>query len=66
MNKMKKLSDYMKIKEAAEFLGMEPSTLRAWAKEKKIKSYEFPQVPAAYLFLKEDLEDVLRSITLLE
>ena len=58
---MKKIDEYLLIREAAEFLGVTPNTLRNWEKEKKIKVYRNPQ-NSYRLYRKEDLEQLLVSI----
>lgn len=58
---MKRFDEYMRIKEAAEFLGVTPNTLRNWEKENKIKVYRNPQ-NSYRLYKKEDLEQLLNKI----
>lgn len=58
---MKKIDEYMLIKEAASFLGVTPSTLRNWEKDKKIRVYRNPQ-NRYRLYKKEDLETLLYQI----
>ncbi len=58
---MKKIDEYMRIKEAAEFLGVTPNTLRNWEKEEKIKVYRNPQ-NRYRLYRLEDLETLLEKI----
>lgn len=58
---MKRFDEYMRIKEAAEFLGVTPNTLRNWEKEDKIKVYRNPQ-NSYRLYKKEDLEQLLNKI----
>lgn len=58
---MQKISDYLKIKDAAKFLGVTPNTLRNWEKEKKIQVYRNPQNDYR-LYKKEDLEKLLNKI----
>jgi MerR family copper efflux transcriptional regulator len=58
---VQKIIDYLKIKEAADFLGVTPNTLRNWEKEKKITVYRNPQ-NAYRLYKKEDLEKLLGNI----
>lgn len=58
---MKKIDDYMRIKEAATFLGVAPNTLRNWEKEKKIEVYRNPQ-NRYRLYKREDLETLLNQI----
>lgn len=58
---MKKIDEYMRITEAATFLGVSPNTLRNWEKEKKIKVYRNPQ-NRYRLYKREDLETLLNQI----
>lgn len=56
-----KITDYLKITEAAKFLGVTANTLRNWEKERKIKVYRNPQ-NSYRLYKKEDLEELLANI----
>ena len=58
---MKKLDDYLKIAEAAEFLGISQNTLRKWADEGQIPVSVNP-VNGYRLFRREDLEEFLSNI----
>jgi excisionase family DNA binding protein len=58
---MKRFSDYMMIKEAAEFLGVTAVTLRNWEKDNKVKVYRSEQNNYR-LYCKEDLEQMLENI----
>ncbi len=58
---MLKIIDYLKIKDAAEFIGVTPNTLRNWDKEKRISVYRNPQ-NSYRLYKKEDLENLLKNI----
>ena len=58
---MKKIIDYLKIQEAADFLGVTANTLRNWEKDKKIAVYRNPQ-NLYRLYKKEDLEKLLNNI----
>lgn len=40
---MKKFNEYLRIKEAAQFLGVTENTLRNWEDVKKINAYRHPQ-----------------------
>jgi len=62
---MQKIIDYLKVKDAAKFLGVTPNTLRNWEKEKKISVYRNPQ-NSYRLYKKEDLEQLLSSIKLVQ
>lgn len=58
---MMNFSDYMLVQEAADFLGVSPTTLRNWEGSKKIKSFRHP-VNKYRLYKKEDLEQILKEI----
>lgn len=60
---MKKIDDYLTIKEAAEFVGVTANTLRNWERDKKITVYRNPQ-NSYRLYKKEDLEKLLTNIKL--
>lgn len=55
------LSDYMTIKEAAEYLGVNPMTLRRWDSSGKLKSYRHP-INNYRLYKKKDLEKILKGV----
>ncbi len=59
---MERLDDYLRIQEAAEFLGVSPNTLRNWGREDKIPELRHP-VNNYRLYRRSDLEEVLRRIT---
>lgn len=61
---MKKINEYLKIQDAAKFLGVTPNTLRNWEKQKKIAVYRNPQ-NSYRLYKKEDLENLLKNIKLI-
>ena len=58
---MKKIQDYLQIKEAAEFLGVTAATLRNWEKQGKLESHRHP-LNRYRLYKREDLEVFLQSI----
>lgn len=58
---MQKITDYLKIKDAADFLGVTTNTLRNWEKNKKIAVYRNPQNDYR-LYKREDLELLLNNI----
>lgn len=58
---MAKLDDFFTIKEAAEFLGVSPNTLRNWHRDGKIPVYRNP-INDYRLFKKADLDKLLRQI----
>ena len=55
---MTKLSDFMKIADAAEYLGVSPNTLRNWEAAGKILAHRHP-VNRYRLFKKEELDELL-------
>jgi DNA-binding transcriptional MerR regulator len=59
---MNKITDYLTITQAAEFLGVVPNTLRNWHKKKVILAHVNP-INGYHYYLKEDLEKILQSIT---
>ena len=58
---MDRLNGYLRIREAAEFLGVSPNTLRNWGREDKIPEFRHP-VNNYRLYRQSDLEEVLRRI----
>ena len=58
---MNKITDYMKIHDAAMFLGVTPNTLRNWERARKIIAYRNP-LNSYRLYKKEDLEQLLCNI----
>ena len=58
---MEKITEYLTIKEAAEFLGISPSTLRNWERQGKLSTHRNP-VNSYRLYRKEDLEGFLQTI----
>jgi excisionase family DNA binding protein len=58
---MNKIIDYLTIKDAAQFLGVVPNTLRNWERAKKITAYRNP-LNHYRLYKKEDLQDLLANI----
>ncbi len=58
---MKRIDEYMRIKDAAEFLGVTQNTLRNWERENKLRVYRNPQ-NGYRLYDKEDLEELLNNI----
>lgn len=55
---MENLRDFMRISEAAEYLGVSPNTLRNWENAGKIAAHRHP-VNGYRLFKKEDLDALL-------
>ncbi len=58
---MTKLSDYLRISEAAEYLGVAPNTLRNWERTGKIMAHRHP-VNAYRLFKREELDALLDQV----
>lgn len=55
------IKDYVTIKEAAELLGVDKTTLRRWDKAGKLKPYRHP-LNYYRLYKKSDLEAILKGI----
>ena len=58
---MTKLSDYLRISEAAEYLGVSPNTLRNWENAGKITAHRHP-MNSYRLFKKEELDALLQQV----
>ncbi len=58
---MKTLREYLKVAEAAEFIGVSQTTLRKWADEGQIPMY-VNKANGYRLFMQEDLEKFLRDM----
>lgn len=58
---MPKLSEYLTITDAAEYLGVSPNTLRNWGRDEKIPMHRNP-INGYRLFRKLDLDEVLKEI----
>lgn len=56
---MERLADYLRIKEAAEYLGVSPNTLRNWGRDGRIVEHRHP-VNNYRLYKKVDLTRLLR------
>jgi excisionase family DNA binding protein len=56
---MFKLRDYLRISEAAEYLGVSPNTLRNWENAGKVLAVRHP-VNGYRLFKKHDLSALLK------
>ncbi|TWT30128.1 MerR family transcriptional regulator [Blastopirellula retiformator] len=57
---MPKLSQYLTIKEAAEYLGVSQNTLRNWGRDQKIPMHRNP-INGYRLFRKSDLDEILNA-----
>ena len=58
---MTKLRDYLRISEAADYLGVSPNTLRNWERAGKIAAHRHP-VNRYRLFQQQDLDSLLRQV----
>jgi DNA (cytosine-5)-methyltransferase 1 len=56
-----KLRDYLRISEAAEYLGVSPNTLRNWENARKVVAVRHP-VNGYRLFKREDLDALLTLV----
>jgi DNA (cytosine-5)-methyltransferase 1 len=59
---VERLDGYLRIREAAEFLGVSPNTLRNWGREQKIPELRHP-VNNYRLYRRSDLEGILRQLS---
>ncbi len=58
---MENLRDFLRISEAAEYLGVSPNTLRNWENAGKIAAHRHP-VNGYRLFKQKELDELLRPI----
>ena len=58
---MEKLSDFLRISDAAAYLGVSPNTLRNWVNAGKIIAIRHP-LNDYRLFKRTDLDDVLKQV----
>jgi len=58
---VEKLSDYLRISEAADYLGVSPNTLRNWVNAGKVVAFRHP-VNDYRLFQREDLDALLKQV----
>ena len=58
---MPKLSDYMRIREAAEYLGVSQDTLRRWDRAGKLTARRHP-VSRYRLYLRKELDVLLGRV----
>jgi MerR family copper efflux transcriptional regulator len=59
---MDRLDDYLRIREAAAFLGVAPNTLRKWGRDEKVPEFRHP-VNNYRLYRRSDLEAILRKVS---
>lgn len=52
---------YLKVREAADFLGIAPNTLRAWGAAGKVREFRSP-ANGYRLYKREDLEKFLLQV----
>lgn len=57
---MPKLDGYLRIKEAAEYLGVSPNTLRNWGRSGKLAERRHP-INGYRLYAKAELDVLLRE-----
>lgn len=58
---MERLDSYLRVREAAAFLGVSPNTLRNWGRDGKVTEFRHP-VNNYRLYRRADLADVLRRV----
>ena len=58
---VEKLSVYLRISEAAQYLGVSPNTLRNWVNAGKVAATRHP-VNGYRLFRREDLDTLLKQV----
>ena len=58
---MTKLRDFLRISDAADYLGVSPNTLRNWERAGKIVAHRHP-VNGYRLFRQEELDSLLRKV----
>jgi len=58
---MEKLSDFLRISDAAAYLGVSPNTLRNWVTAGKINAFRHP-LNDYRIFKRDDLDEVLKQV----
>jgi len=58
---MRKLKDYMRVSQAAEFIGVNAETLRRWDRAGKLKAYRHP-ISKYRLYSVSDLRKLLNKV----
>ena len=58
---MRKLKNFLRISEAAEYLGVSPNTLRNWENAGKVVAVRHP-VNGYRLFKRKDLDALLKQV----
>ena len=59
---MEKLDEFLRIKEAAEYLGVSANTLRNWGRDGKITEHRHP-MNNYRLYKTTDLDGILRKLS---
>jgi MerR family transcriptional regulator, copper efflux regulator len=58
---VEKLRDYLRIADAAEYLGVSPNTLRNWENAEKVVAHRHP-INGYRLFRRQDLDALLKPL----
>jgi MerR family copper efflux transcriptional regulator len=58
---MLRLDEFLTVKDAAEFLGVSPNTIRNWGREGKIPEHRHP-INNYRLYRRQDLEGLLKLL----
>ena len=58
---IERLDEYLTVSQAAEFLGVSPSTLRNWDKAGKVKAGRHP-VNGYRLYRREELQKLMEQV----
>lgn len=59
---MRSMDEFVRVKEAAEILGVAANTIRTWGADGRIPEYRHP-VNNYRFYKRSDLDDVLRRLT---
>ena len=57
---MNRLNEFLRVSDAAEYLGVSPNTIRNWENAGKIVAHRHP-VNGYRLFKQEELDDILKQ-----
>ena len=57
---MNRLNEFLRVSDAAEYLGVSPNTIRNWENAGKIAAHRHP-VNGYRLFKQEELDDILNQ-----
>lgn len=58
---MPRTDEYLRVKDAAAFLGVAPNTIRNWGRDEKLPEYRHP-VNNYRLYRRRDLEKMLEAL----